>query len=69
MHTPSQSWLQATIGYEDGCTEKGIPTMITWGYGGKEVAVEGSWDNWKTRFQIFNAFYIFLLKEKIVSSL
>ncbi|KAF5775222.1 putative AMP-activated kinase, glycogen-binding protein [Helianthus annuus] len=23
--------------------------MITWSYDGKEVAVEGSWDNWKTR--------------------
>ncbi|EOY28986.1 hypothetical protein QUC31_013336 [Theobroma cacao] len=52
IHTPSQSWLQATIGYEDTCTEKGIPTMITWGYGGKEVAVEGSWDNWKTRIPL-----------------
>ncbi|XWS12963.1 hypothetical protein CRYUN_Cryun37aG0135000 [Craigia yunnanensis] len=52
IHTPSQSWLQATIGYEDGCTEKGIPTMITWGYGGKVVAVEGSWDNWKTRIPL-----------------
>lgn len=30
--------------------EKGIPTMITWNYGGKDVAVEGSWDNWKSRY-------------------
>ncbi|XVF87873.1 hypothetical protein PTKIN_Ptkin18bG0155400 [Pterospermum kingtungense] len=52
IHTASQSWLQATVGYEDGCTEKGIPTMITWGCGGKEVAVEGSWDNWKTRIPL-----------------
>ncbi|KAK8971764.1 hypothetical protein V6N11_081462 [Hibiscus sabdariffa] len=50
MHTSSPSWLQSTIGNEDGFPEKGIPTMITWSYGGKEVAVEGSWDNWKTRF-------------------
>ncbi|KAM7498453.1 hypothetical protein LguiA_022867 [Lonicera macranthoides] len=28
---------------------KGIPTMITWNHDGKQVAVEGSWDNWKTR--------------------
>lgn len=52
IHTRSQSWLQATLGYEDGCAEKGIPTMITWGYGGKEVAVEGSWDNWKSRIPL-----------------
>lgn len=29
--------------------EKGIPTMITWNYGGHDVAVEGSWDNWTSR--------------------
>ncbi|MBA0598724.1 hypothetical protein Gorai_008471 [Gossypium raimondii] len=52
MHGSSPSWMQSAIGYEDGCTEKGIPTMITWGYGGKEVAVEGSWDNWKTRIPL-----------------
>ncbi|KAF5180393.1 Snf1-related protein kinase regulatory subunit beta-2 [Thalictrum thalictroides] len=23
--------------------------MITWNHGGKEVAVEGSWDNWRTK--------------------
>lgn len=36
--------------YEEACNEQGIPTMITWCHGGKEIAVEGSWDNWKTRF-------------------
>nr|CAD1837963.1 unnamed protein product [Ananas comosus var. bracteatus] len=29
--------------------EEGIPTMITWSHGGREVFVEGSWDNWKTK--------------------
>lgn len=29
--------------------EYGVPTMITWSHGGNEVAVEGSWDDWKTR--------------------
>ncbi|ESR59642.1 hypothetical protein CICLE_v10016186mg [Citrus x clementina] len=29
--------------------EKGVPTIITWNYGGNEVAVEGSWDNWTSR--------------------
>ncbi|CAN1837587.1 SNF1-related protein kinase regulatory subunit beta-1 [Linum perenne] len=28
---------------------KGIPTLIIWTYGGNEVAVEGSWDNWQSR--------------------
>ncbi|KAK6153200.1 hypothetical protein DH2020_012839 [Rehmannia glutinosa] len=29
--------------------EQGIPTIITWSFGGNNVAVEGSWDNWRTR--------------------
>lgn len=29
--------------------EKGIPAMITWSLGGNNVAVEGSWDDWKSR--------------------
>ncbi|PIN16916.1 Protein involved in Snf1 protein kinase complex assembly [Handroanthus impetiginosus] len=28
---------------------QGIPTIITWSFGGNNVAVEGSWDNWRTR--------------------
>ncbi|KAL7185957.1 hypothetical protein ACSBR2_027834 [Camellia fascicularis] len=38
----------ATQNY-DLLSETLIPTMITWRYHGKEVAIEGSWDNWKTR--------------------
>lgn len=49
LHIPSPSWMQTSSGYEDTSDEQGIPTMITWSYGGKEVAVEGSWDDWKTR--------------------
>ncbi|XP_076921540.1 SNF1-related protein kinase regulatory subunit beta-2-like [Bidens hawaiensis] len=45
----NNSWMHDTSNYEDMVTEQGIPTMITWSYDGKEVAVEGSWDNWKTR--------------------
>ncbi|KAE9602096.1 hypothetical protein Lal_00049716 [Lupinus albus] len=50
LHAPTHSWMQ---GYEDNMyAEQGIPTMITWSYGGKEVAVQGSWDNWKTRMPL-----------------
>uniref|UniRef100_A0A1D1ZLK0 SNF1-related protein kinase regulatory subunit beta-2 n=1 Tax=Anthurium amnicola TaxID=1678845 RepID=A0A1D1ZLK0_9ARAE len=38
-----------TTEYEDIFSGQGIPTMITWSHGGKEVAVEGSWDNWRTK--------------------
>ncbi|XP_048234050.1 SNF1-related protein kinase regulatory subunit beta-1 isoform X2 [Ricinus communis] len=30
-------------------SENGIPTIISWNYGGNEVFVEGSWDNWMSR--------------------
>ncbi|KAL9231335.1 hypothetical protein vseg_006574 [Gypsophila vaccaria] len=43
------SWMPPTPPNEDMSCEQGIPTMITWCYGAKEVAVEGSWDNWKSR--------------------
>ncbi|CAK9182207.1 unnamed protein product [Ilex paraguariensis] len=49
MHIPSPLWMQDTSGYEDASNEQGIPTMITWSYDAKEVAVEGSWDNWRTK--------------------
>ncbi|KAK2968860.1 hypothetical protein RJ640_008027 [Escallonia rubra] len=49
MQIPSHSWMQTSSGYEDMGSEHGIPVMITWSYDGNEVAVEGSWDNWKTR--------------------
>ncbi|KDP46000.1 hypothetical protein JCGZ_14907 [Jatropha curcas] len=32
--------------------EQGIPTIISWNYGGNEVFVEGSWDNWMSRKQL-----------------
>ncbi|XP_041025851.1 SNF1-related protein kinase regulatory subunit beta-2-like isoform X1 [Juglans microcarpa x Juglans regia] len=52
MYGSSHSWMQTASGYEDMCSEQGIPTMITWSYDGKEVAVEGSWDNWRTRIHL-----------------
>ncbi|CAL0301086.1 unnamed protein product [Lupinus luteus] len=52
MHVPSPPWMQTRSGCEDMFRELGIPTMITWSYEGKEVAVEGSWDNWKTRIPL-----------------
>ncbi|KAK3218772.1 hypothetical protein Dsin_012742 [Dipteronia sinensis] len=52
MHTPSHLWMQNSSSYEDMSNEIGIPTMITWCYDAKEVAVEGSWDNWKARIPL-----------------
>ncbi|KAK1268592.1 SNF1-related protein kinase regulatory subunit beta-2 [Acorus gramineus] len=49
MGFSQNEWMQNAVEFEDMFYEQGIPTMITWSYGGKDVAVEGSWDNWKTR--------------------
>ena len=46
-----QMWTNESQGV-DLPPEKGIPTMITWTYGGNNLAVEGSWDNWKSRYVI-----------------
>ncbi|KAI4303566.1 hypothetical protein MLD38_039177 [Melastoma candidum] len=48
MHVSTHSLMETSSSYDDACNEQGIPTMITWSHGGKEVAAEGSWDNWKT---------------------
>jgi 5'-AMP-activated protein kinase, regulatory beta subunit len=34
----------------DGPPQKEIPALIVWTLGGKNVYVEGSWDNWKSRY-------------------
>ncbi|GFQ03099.1 snf1-related protein kinase regulatory subunit beta-2 [Phtheirospermum japonicum] len=49
LQIPNPSWMQTSSTYEDTYNEQGVPTMITWSYGGEEVLVEGSWDDWKTR--------------------
>lgn len=45
----NQLWVNDTCGPLDTPLEKGIPTLITWNLGGKDVLVEGSWDNWTSR--------------------
>ena len=61
MHIPTPSWMQTTSGFEDMSNEQGIPTMITWSYDAKEVFVEGSWDDWKTRYKLM--FPLWKIKE------
>ncbi|CAI8586239.1 unnamed protein product [Vicia faba] len=46
------SWTQTTSGYEDMYTQHAIPILITWSYGVKDISVEGSWDNWKSRTRL-----------------
>uniref|UniRef100_A0A1J3GU40 SNF1-related protein kinase regulatory subunit beta-1 n=1 Tax=Noccaea caerulescens TaxID=107243 RepID=A0A1J3GU40_NOCCA len=47
--SPNQiQWSQSQRVF-DNPAEQGIPTIITWNQGGNDVAVEGSWDNWRSR--------------------
>lgn len=55
IQIPSHSGSQSYLGSEDMCCEQGIPTMITWTYGGNDVTLEGSWDNWKTRVPLYRS--------------
>ncbi|CAL0315825.1 unnamed protein product [Lupinus luteus] len=45
----NQMWQNESHGIVAQPPEQGIPVMITWNYGGNNVAVEGSWDNWTSR--------------------
>jgi len=45
----NQMWQTEPHGIVNQPPEQGIPVLITWNYGGNNVAVEGSWDNWTSR--------------------
>lgn len=34
----------------DGPPQKKIPTLLTWTLGGRNIYVEGSWDNWTSKY-------------------
>ncbi|CAH2068759.1 unnamed protein product [Thlaspi arvense] len=45
----SNEIMQNAKDHDGTISVSGIPSIITWNYEGKYVAIEGSWDNWKTR--------------------
>ncbi|KAK3019110.1 hypothetical protein RJ639_003792 [Escallonia herrerae] len=45
----NQMWQNESDESVDLPPEQGVPNLITWCYGGNDVAVEGSWDNWSSR--------------------
>ncbi|XP_022967985.1 SNF1-related protein kinase regulatory subunit beta-1 isoform X2 [Cucurbita maxima] len=45
----NEAWQNEFHETVDNPPEQGIPTIITWSYGGGSVAIEGSWDNWASR--------------------
>lgn len=44
----NQMWNDESLGTFEPA-ESRIPTLIMWSYGGSDVTVEGSWDNWTSR--------------------
>lgn len=44
-----QMWGDESQDASDHSPESGIPILITWSYGGNNVAIQGSWDNWRSR--------------------
>ncbi|KAM7528265.1 hypothetical protein LguiB_031675 [Lonicera macranthoides] len=45
----NQAWQNESHEAVDLHSEEEVPTLITWNSGGNDVAVEGSWDNWRSR--------------------
>lgn len=45
-HSPNTPYQNEEM---NNTTGNGIATLITWNYGGNQVEIEGSWDNWRTR--------------------
>lgn len=50
-----RSWAGEMQNHDDTQQEPNIATLIEWIYGGNEVYVEGSWDNWSTRSPLHKA--------------
>ncbi|XVF71732.1 hypothetical protein PTKIN_Ptkin12aG0063200 [Pterospermum kingtungense] len=48
MQVQNDPLVENTTYYEDLHQEEKRAVMITWCFGGKQVAITGSWDNWKT---------------------
>lgn len=40
-----------STGNQDMLNEMLVTIQIRWCYGGKQVAVEGSWDEWKSKYK------------------
>ncbi|XP_031501061.1 SNF1-related protein kinase regulatory subunit beta-1-like isoform X2 [Nymphaea colorata] len=46
---PNHPWTDDPYESMDLIQDQGIPVLITWSFGGNEVVVQGSWDNWTSR--------------------
>jgi 5'-AMP-activated protein kinase, regulatory beta subunit len=43
----------------DGPPQKKIPTLLMWTLGGRNIYVEGSWDNWTSKYSQTKNIYLF----------
>ncbi|PPD67591.1 hypothetical protein GOBAR_DD35528 [Gossypium barbadense] len=55
MQIRNHPLVQKSTHYKDFHQEQKRAVMITWCFGGKRVAITGSWENWKTMY--WNLYY------------
>ena len=60
-HAQNYALAHNTADSQDAFCGKLNAVMITWSYGGKKVAVTGSWDNWDKRYSKYVSFMFDLL--------
>ncbi|KAK6259592.1 hypothetical protein SCA6_014066 [Theobroma cacao] len=66
MQLQNDQPVQNSTYYEDLPEEKRA-VMITWCFGGKKVAITGSWDNWKTREPLLSLGKDFIIMKMLPS--
>ncbi|KAF5746171.1 putative snf1-kinase beta subunit [Tripterygium wilfordii] len=66
-HMSNYTSLQHTAYFDDAIDEKPRIVMITWSFGGNQVAVIGSWDNWERREPMYRSGQDFIILKKLPS--
>ncbi|KAF5741369.1 putative snf1-kinase beta subunit [Tripterygium wilfordii] len=67
MHLSNYTSLRYTSYFNDAIDEKPSAVMITWSYGGNQVSVTGSWDNWERRELMYRSGQDFVILKKLPS--
>ncbi|KAG8642201.1 SNF1-related protein kinase regulatory subunit beta-2 isoform X2 [Manihot esculenta] len=68
MHVQNYALAHNVTDARDAFSEKLRAVMITWSYGGKQVAVTGSWDNWDKRENLHKVGKDFVILKMLPSS-
>ncbi|KAJ9176774.1 hypothetical protein P3X46_012053 [Hevea brasiliensis] len=68
MHVQNYALARNITDSRDSFSEKLSAVMITWSYGGRQVAVTGSWDNWDKRELLHKVGKDFVILKMLPSS-